>query len=260
MILANQAAIKLLFLTGLVLAQPAGREIMERVDALPSPRDMVSKLKMTLISSRGGKLRQRSRELITYERHYDSGKFKSKSLIRFFQPAEVKGTGFLTWDRRGNRSDDQWLYLPALKKVKRIRAKEKSKNFLGTDFTYEDLAGRSTDEDEYEYLGDDLYRGSACYKVKAIPKDGTTDYGNRIIWVDKKNWLLKRVEFFDRQGKRLKILEIPDHVRNGKYWTATTLIMENVSTGHKTLMKVLSVEYDQGLKDEIFTESFLKRP
>lgn len=248
------------FLSGLLAAQPSGREIMNRVDALPGPKDMVTKLKMTLISNRGGKVRQRSRELTTYERNYEDEKFVSKSLIRFSQPAEVRGTGFLNWDRRGNRNDDQWLYLPALKKVKRIQAREQSKNFLGTDFTYEDLAGRSLDADDYEYLGADLYRGTECYKVKAVPKDKNTAYSARIIWVDKENWLMKRVEFFDRRGNRLKILELPDHVKNGKYWTATTLIMENVRTGHKTLMQVLSVAYDQGLKDDLFTESFLKRP
>lgn len=233
---------------------------MEHIDARLKPKDVVTKLRMTLVSIKGGKERRRSREMKIFEKYYASGRFNSKSLIRFSLPAEVKGTGFLSWDRRGDEPDDQWLYLPALKKMKRIRAKDKTRKFLGTDFTYEDLSGRDIDEDEYRLLGEESLNGILCYRVEAIPKKKESQYGSRIIWVDKDRWLMKRVEYFNHKGKAMKVLSLPHHVKNGNYWTATKLIMENLKTHHKTIMEVLNVDYDLGLGDEVFTESFLKRP
>lgn len=261
--LIKRNTITLLFsfvLGGILQGQPTGRKIMENLDALLEPRDVVTQLKMTLVSVKGGKERRRSREMTIFEKRYENESFNSKSLIRFSQPAEVKGTGFLTWDRKGSDPDDQWLYLPALKKMKRIRAKEKTRNFLGTDFTYEDLSGRDLDADEYKLLGEDTMNGTDCYRVEAKPKEKNTRYSSRIIWVDKDRWLMKRVEFFDRKGRPLKVLNIPYHVKNGDYWTAIRLVMENLKTRHKTIMEVLKVDYDQGLGNEVFTESFLKRP
>lgn len=116
---------------------------MEKLDQIKKPIDIQTQLKMTLISMKGKKERRRSRELTSIEKKYEDGKFKSKSLLRFSKPKEVKGTGFLTWDKVGSNPDDQWLYLPALKKVKRIRTKEKGRSFMGTDFSYEDLSGET---------------------------------------------------------------------------------------------------------------------
>ncbi|MBT3479706.1 MAG: outer membrane lipoprotein-sorting protein [Candidatus Marinimicrobia bacterium] len=248
-----------LFISSLLMAQPSARFIMEKMDQLTKPIDVQTQLKMTLISSKGNKERRRSRELISIEKKYEDGKFKSKSLLRFSQPKEIMGTGFLTWDRLGSESDDQWLYLPALKKVKRIRTKEKGRSFMGTDFSYEDLSGRDLDADEYELMGEDIIHGADCYKVKANPIEKGSHYSSRIVWVDKKYSLMKRVEFFNKKGTMFKILDIPDHVKNGDYWTATKMIMKNLKNNHRTEMVVLKVDYDQDLKNNVFTESFLKR-
>ncbi len=232
---------------------------MEKLDQIKKPIDIQTQLKMTLISMKGKKERRRSRELTSIEKKYEDGKFKSKSLLRFSKPKEVKGTGFLTWDKVGSNPDDQWLYLPALKKVKRIRTKEKGRSFMGTDFSYEDLSGRNLDADEYELLGEESIHGSSCYKVEAKPKEKGGQYSSRIVWVEKHNSLMKRVVFFNKKGDRFKILDIPDHVKNGDYWTATKMIMKNLKNNHRTELDVLKVDYDQELKDNVFTESFLKR-
>ncbi len=204
-----------LVLREILQGQPTGRTIMENLDTLPEPRDVVTTIKMTLVSVKGGKERRRSREMTIFEKRYENESFHSKSLIRFSQPAEIKGTGFLTWDRKGSDPDDQWLYLPALKKMKPIHAQEKTRNFMGTDFTYADLSGRDLDADEYKLLGEDTMNGTTCYRVEAKPKEKNPQYSSRIIWVDKARWLMKRVEFFDRKGRPLKVLNIPHHVKNG---------------------------------------------
>ena len=177
----------------------------------------------------------------------------------FSQPKEVKGTAFLNWDRIGSEVDDQWLYLPALKKVRRIRATDKSRSFQGSDFSYEDLSGRELDSDNYELIGEDSFNGTQCYKINAIPLEKVTQYSSRIIWIDKKHFLMKKIEFFDKKNNLFKILDIPDHVKNGDYWTAIKMTMFNVKKSHSTELEILKVDYDQGLKDNIFSESYLKR-
>ena len=107
---------------------------MEKLDQIKKPIDIQTQLKMTLISMKGKKERRRSRELTSIEKKYEDGKFKSKSLLRFSKPKEVKGTGFLTWDKVGSNPDDQWLYLPALKKVKTHSHQREGPQFYGHGF------------------------------------------------------------------------------------------------------------------------------
>ena len=249
----------IMLLSGSISGQTTGRLIMKKVDQIKPPRDSQSQIKMTLISTRGGKKRTRSRVLTSIEKLYEDGRFHSKSLLLFSQPKEVKGTAFLNWDRIGGEVDDQWLYLPALKKVRRIRATDKSRSFQGSDFSYEDLSGRELDSDNYELIGEDSFNGTQCYKINAIPLEKDTQYSSRIIWIDKKNFLMKKIEFFDKKNNLFKILDIPDHVKNGDYWTAIKMTMFNVKKSHSTELEILKVDYDQGLKDNIFSESYLKR-
>ena len=255
----NRNILSYILLSGIVFSQPNGRSIMEKVDQIKSPYDIQTQIKMTLISNKGGKKRSRSRVLTSIEKKYENGIFKTKSLLLFSQPKEIKGTAFLNWDRVDGKGDDQWLYLPALKKVKRIRTSDKSRSFQGSDFSYEDLSGRELDSDEYKLLGEDLFAGSVCYKVRAIPLEKETQYSSRIIWIDKNNFLMKKIEFFNKKNNLFKVLDIPNHVKNGDYWTATKMTMQNLMKSHSTELKVIEVNYDQGLKDNIFTERYLKR-
>ena len=243
-----------------VSGQMTGREIMEKVDLQPEPEDMVSTTTMTLIKTVKGREKQRIREIKRYQKFYRKGEFSSKSLLRFLKPADVKGTGFLMWEyRQTGKDDDQWLYLPALEKVKRIVARQKSENFMGTDFTYEDLGGRNIDEDTYSLLGEEEIFNEDCYTLQVLPVEKTSSYLKRIVWVSKKQWLLRKVEYYDRKGKLLKIFLIPEVSKNGNYWTSSRLIMENVQKSHKTILNLSDVTYDSGIEDSFFTERFLKR-
>ena len=130
---------------------------------------------------------------------------------------------------------------------------------MGTDFSYEDLSGRDIDSDHFELLGKEMIYGAECYKIKANPKEKDAQYSERILWVNKELSLLKRVAFFNKKGKKIKTLDIPNHVKNGDYWTATKMIMKNIKTAHRTELQVLKIDYDSGLKDNVFTESYMKR-
>ena len=239
--------------------QMTAREIMIKVDTQPEPKSMVATTDMTLISVKRGKTKERLRRITRHQRNYNQGVFASKSLIRFQHPADVKGTGFLMWEYEKNTDDDQWLYLPALGKVKRIVAREKGENFMGSDFSYEDIGGRDLDDDHFSLLGEERIGTNNCYKIEAVPVDGETSYSKRISWIDKNKWMAIKIEFYDKKNRLQKIMTIDDLKKDGPYWTILKMRMENVQNQHKTIMIITDVKYDTGIKDNYFTERFLMR-
>ena len=239
--------------------QVTGLEIMKKLEAHPEPRDVVSKTVLTLTKIMKAKERHRSREIMRYEKYFSEGSFLSKSLIRFTKPADVKGTALLIWEyRKRGKDNDQWFYLPALKKTKRIISNQKNQSFMGSDFTYQDMEGRDIDDDTYTILGEEELFGETCFKVEAKPVEKGT-YSRRIIWVEKERSILRKVEFFDRKDILLKVMTIPEVRKDGDYWTILKMVMENVQKSHRTILEVSNVQYDIGIKDSFFTERFLKR-
>ena len=247
------------FMSTITFGQLTGREIMDKVDALTEPESAISNLEMTLISEKRGKIKERRREITRYQKNYDTGDFESKSLIRFLYPVDVKGTGFLMWEYVSEKDDDQWLFLPALGKVKRIAAREKSENFMGSDFSYEDIGERDINDDTYEFLAEEDIEGIPCYKIKAVPVAKDASYLYRNIWVDTTNWILKKVEYYDKRGDLLKILEFIKQELEGDYWSIYEMRMENVQKNHKTIMKMSNIQYDTRISNDYFTERFLTR-
>ncbi len=253
-----------LIITGLligtqVMGQMTAREIMMKVDNQPEPKTMIATTNMTLVSVKRGKVKERVREIVRYQRNYNSGTFDSKSLIRFNEPADVKGTGFLMWEYDADKDDDQWLFLPALGKVKRIAAREKGENFMGSDFSYEDMGGRDLDDDHFNLVRSELYNDEDCYVIEAVPIDNNTSYGRRIVWVSKGKWIVLKVEYYDKKNALLKVMTIDEVQKDGPYWSVQKMRMENVQNQHKTIMLISNIQYDTGLQDNYFTERFLMR-
>lgn len=249
----------LVLFVGALLAQPTGREVMEKLDDQAEPKDVVSTTNMTLTKMVRGKERSRVRAITRSQKFYDSGDFSSKTLIRFQKPADVKGTGLLMWEYRDSEKDsDQWLYLPALQKSKRIISNQKSQSFMGSDFSYEDMEGRDLDEDTYNLLGEEDVAGDACYKVEAVPVE-KGNYARRIVWVEKMRSVMRKVEFYDKKDRLLKVMTIPEIRKDGDYWTILRMEMENVQKPHRTMLEVSDVVYDSGIEDSFFSERYLKR-
>ena len=238
-----------------------GREIAERVDSRPSGNSTHALVQMQLIDAAGA-IGERVVEM--YGAKDADG--LTRSMIIFHHPASVAGTRFLTVENQG-RDDDQWIYLPALRRVRRIAASEGSGSFMGTDFTYDDLKSREIDNYEYRYLRDDtvpLQTGGqrlnrAVHVVEATPKPGTTSQYARIVeFVDPISWTPIRIELYDARGELVKVNTM-DRLENVQgYWTVINNTMQNARTGHRTVLNIQRFEYDKQLPAGLFTQNFLQ--
>ncbi len=231
-----------------LMAQPSGQKIMEDVYNLPKGEDMQGELTMTLINRQG---ERRVRNLKQYSKDFGD---VEKKIMFFLSPADVRGTSFMNWSYTDGRDDDQWIYLPALRRVRRISSDSKGDYFMGSDFTYDDLGDRHPDEDKHTLIREETIDGKACYVVESTPKETDYMYSKTITWVMKDNNLGIKREFYDDRGRLLKILSIKRFEKIDGYWTILETEMKNVQNNHTTHMKFTNVQYNQGIPDMKFTE------
>ncbi|MEA3474858.1 MAG: outer membrane lipoprotein-sorting protein [Candidatus Cloacimonadota bacterium] len=248
----------LLFLTAVLgwsqSKELTGRDIAIMLHNRPDGNDRKSVMQMTLINKRG---KTRERTLLSISKDY--GK-ESKSIIFFQSPADVKGTGFLQYEYEDTlKEDDRWLYLPALKKVRRISGSSKNDYFMGTDFTYDDMGDRSVDEDNHKLLCEEKIDSIKCWVLESIPKDKDYMYSKKIAWIRQDALIPVKVEFYDRQTNLLKVLKITDIRKQNGFWTAFKMEMNNIQEKHKTILEIKEMHYDIGLKDNLFRVSSLER-
>ncbi len=231
-----------------------GQQIIENVYYRETGDDATSDLTMTLINSRGS---ERVREIKQFSKDY--GK-EEKSIMFFLSPADVRNTSFMNWsyDDAG-RDDDQWIYLPALKKVKRISSDSKSDYFMGSDFTYDDLGDRHPSEDTHKLLREEKLNGEECYVVESVPKEKGYMYSKTVTWVIKDKWIGMKKEFYDQDGDHLKTLSVERYDKIDGYWVILHSEMHNVQKDHRTIMNLKNVEINIGIDDGMFTERMMKR-
>jgi outer membrane lipoprotein-sorting protein len=229
-------------------AQMNGQEIMEAVYNNPSGENIQGQLEMRLINKQGD---TRVRELQQFIK--DEGEVE-KTIMFFLSPADVRNTSFMNWSYNDGRDDDQWIYLPALKRVKRISSDSKSDNFMGSDFTYDDLGDRHPNEDAHKLLGEEVFNGYDCYIVESVPKDKDYMYSKTVTWVIKENFIGIKRDFYDEDGDLLKILQIKKFEKISGYWVILNTQMHNVQKDHRTEMIFSEVELDQPIPSNKFTE------
>lgn len=229
-------------------AEITGKQIMEDVYNNPTGDDMQGELTMTLTNKQG---ESRVRTLKQYIKYGDE---MDKKIMFFMAPADVRGTSFMNWSYADGRDDDQWIYLPALKRTKRISSDGKSDYFMGSDFTYDDLGDRHPNEDTHTLLREETLDGKACWVVESIPKEENYMYSKTVTWVMKDNYLGLRREFYDEDGDLLKILTIHKFDNIDGFWTILETEMKNVQKDHKTNMAFNNVQINQGISDNRFTE------
>jgi len=243
-------------LPGLVFSQTklTGLQVMEKVYNRPSPKEMEADLTMVLISSNGNK---RVREIHQYIK--DFGKVEKKIMF-FVKPADVRNTSFMNWSYDDpNKDDDQWIYLPALKKVKRISSDSKSDYFMGSDFTYDDLGDRKPTDDTHKILREEKLNGEDCYVIESHPKDEDYMYSKTITWVIKDKWIGLQKKFWDEDGEYLKILHIKKYNNIKGYWIIEDVEMDNQQSNHKTIMELGNIKINGGIRNNMFTERMMKR-
>jgi len=231
-----------------------GLQIIQKVYDRPEGNDMQSELTMTLTNSRG---EQRVREIKQFIK--DMGKVEKK--IMFFQsPADVRNTSFMNWSyTEAGKDDDQWIYLPALKKVKRISSDSKSDYFMGSDFTYDDLGDRQPTDDTHKLLREEKLNGEDCYVVESTPKDEEYMYSKTITWIIKDKWIGLKKEFYDEDEEHLKTLTVKKYDKIKNYWIIEESEMKNVQKNHTTTMSLKNIKVDTGIAANKFTERMMKR-
>lgn len=235
------------------VAPLTGQQIMTRVDDRPNGDDRKSVLTMTLINRSG---RKRIREVEYFSK--DFGKDK-KSVMVFKKPADVSGTAFLSWEYDDPaREDDKWLYMPAMKKVRRISGASKNEYFMGSDFTYDDMGDRNVEEDTHTLLGEEIVDGHDCWKIESIPVNPEEMYTRRLLWVCKAADMVIKAEYYDKDGL-LKIYKVLDFRRQDGFWTLLRSEMDHVARHHKTVMRMDAVRYDSGIGDHLFRVSTIQR-
>jgi outer membrane lipoprotein-sorting protein len=252
------AATLLLLMTGAAPAQaPSGTEgydIMKRVDERHTGDTARYRLTMTLRSGRGA---PRVREVDYYFKDYGD---TEKILMGFKSPRDVAGTGYLSFSYDDeSKDDDLWLYLPAMKRVRRITGSGKNDSFMGTDFTYEDMGSRSLGKDDFTLRGEEVLEGEACWIVEARPKDSRDPYGRRLVWVRKDTYVINAVDYYDRQDRLLKTLRVSGIEQIDGIWTARKMEMTTVQDQHSTVIDMSEIQFNMPLEDSLFTVAALER-
>jgi outer membrane lipoprotein-sorting protein len=241
------------FVNQLVAQELSGRDIVEKVYNLPTGDAQTSNLTMTLINKSG---KERIRKIKQFTK--DLGDVE-KSIMFFQSPADVKNTSFMSWTYDSDKSDDQWIYLPALKKTKRISSDSKSDYFMGSDFTYDDLGDRKLDDDTHELIGEETIDGVDYYLVESTPKDEEYMYSKTKTWIRKDNFIGLKKEFYDEDEELLKILRIKKFEEISGFLVITSSEMENVQKEHRTTMIIGGVEINTNISASKFTERMMAR-
>ncbi len=241
--------------------RPTGDEIAQNINA----RDegiAVARLLTMEMTDRHGKVRVR--ETRAFRKYFGDEKHTA---IFYLKPKNIKDTAFLTYDYADKaKDDDQWLYLPAMRKVRRISASDRGDYFLGTDLSYEDIKLEtrvSMTDYTRKTIGEDVVDGVHCYVVEetAIDHETAEELGHlrRESCVDDTIWIVRRSRFWDLQNKPLKTTHFRDISKVQDIWTAHTIEVENHKTGHQTVFSFSDVDYSEAVSDRVFTQNALKR-
>lgn len=236
-----------------ITAEEYGLQIAIEQDARDQGfNDSIADLDMVL-TNEAGDVATRTLTIKTLEVNGDG----DKTITLFNSPRDVKGTSLLTWSH-ALKGDDQWLYLPALKRVKRVSSKNKSGSFMGSEFSYEDLSSQEVEKYTYKYLRDENYNGMDSFVVEQYPTYAYSGYSRQIVWIDKEHYTTLKVEYYDKGNALLKTLYQSEHKQyKSKYWRAGKMKMVNHQNGKKTDLNWKDYEFGNNLNASLFTKNRL---
>jgi hypothetical protein len=240
---------------------PIAREIMEKVDARDDGDNRISDMYMTLIDKNS---HERVREITSYIKDFGEDTYR---ILSFQSPADVQGTGFLTYDYDDSaRDDDQWLYLPALRKTKRIASSDKSGSFMGSDFNYSDMTSRDLEDYDFTLLKEIALGEHQLWVIEAMPRGDDvideTGYKKAMLLVRQDNYVVVRGVYWTRKGNRQKYYDMPGLEQIDGIWSPTRITM-TTKTGkqvlHRTELAFDNIRYNQPLDESLFTVRQLER-
>ncbi len=212
-----------------------------------------STMEMFLINATGEKIERRMTSIIKEIPHDGD-----KSLLTFLWPKDVNGTKMLTWTHKES-DDDQWLYLPSLKKVKRISSRSKTGSFMGSEFTYEDLGSQEIEKYQYKYINDEKINSRETWKLDRIPKNNNSGYSKQTVWMDKEYLNPVKIDYFDRKNEILKTAIFSGFKKIKKWWKATEVTMNNHQTLKKSVLKWKDRKVELNFSDKEFNKRNLKK-
>jgi len=239
-----------------------GREVMDKQKQLQTTDTEQSHELMILINEDGSKEKRELRRYIKKNKEKDL----TDSLIIFVKPSDVSGTALLN-KQYSKDKENQWLYMPELKKLQRIAQGSKKNYFMGTDFTYEDLSSDKLDNYHYKILKEEPIKVAKtdktddCYVVEAIPTDTyrpKTSYGKKIFWITKKHFYTKKIEFYSKKGKLIKQEVSWDFINpTSTIYRPIKIKVNNIKENHKTLVKVVKIKINKPINPKVFTQRYL---
>lgn len=216
--------------------------------------DQIADMNM-ILKNKQGNTSTRIMKITTLEVKGDG----DKSLLTFDNPRDIKGTAFLS-HTHSLTPDDQWLYLPALKRVKRISSSNKSGPFVGSEYAYEDLASQEVEKYKYKWLRDEAIDGRDNFVIERYPQYKHSGYTRQIVWLDKEMYQPNKLEFYDRKNALLKTLRFLDYKQYlDQYWRPDAMEMTNHQTGKSTTLSWENYQFKTGLSDRDFDKNTLKR-
>lgn len=231
-----------------------GYEIAKRSHGRYIAHDETTELWLLLINNRG---EIRIRKLLRMRKSFSENK---KVILKFIYPEDIRDTGFLNEERPEEKYDTQFLYLPALKKVRRISAANKEQRWVGSDFFYEDIQEIKLNDWNYRRLDDDMFDNAPCYAVEWLPKQDTeTVYGKEIYWYRKDGYLPVKIDYYNKKGGLWKRLYAYDLRYNQNVWIAWKLVMEDFDAKHKSELYRRWVFFDTALPADYFTTRTIEK-
>ena len=217
--------------------------------------DMKARVAMKLINKAG---KERVREMTMLRKDLDRG--NQQYFIYFHRPADVREMTFMIWKYPG-RSDDRWLFVPAIKLVRRIAADDSRSSFVGSDFTYEDVSGRDLTADTHALIAAETLDGRTCYVVESAPKEEKgAEYRRKVSWIDKETFLPLKEEYYNRNDELYRTFAADEVEEIAGIPTVVRRTMKDVKKEHRTEVRFEAVEYNLGLSEELFSERSLRQP
>jgi len=251
-----------LFLMGMQVDAQNGmsaKEIMQKSRDVSKMAGMESVTQLRIVDAKG---RERIRKITMASR--DEGNVE-KRIIKFLEPADVKGTGLLVFDYE-HKNDEMWLYLPALRKTRKIVSSEKGRNFMGSEFSNADMAAPNLPDFMLKKLPDEKAGGVDCYKIEMTPLSNALmreyAFAKKIVWIGKKDFVMRKAVYYDRDGEIHKVLTAGDVAEldpvRQKYM-AREMSVVNKLNGRKSYIKMLQVQYNPHVNPEYFTLTYLQK-
>jgi uncharacterized protein len=251
----------MLLTTPVSSAAESPEEIMRKNFAATRVVDSDSQATFTLVNN-SGQERVRKTQAVT---KLIGGTTDNRRMVRFLSPPDVKGTVSLMIEHSGG-DDDLWIYLPALKKVRRLVASNKKDAFVGTDFSYGDVIGHRVEDWNHQFTKEEQVEGKDCYLIESTPRNeeisSSSGYSKRLTWVDRSNFVALKGEFYDLNGRLLKTARASQveevDAKNGK-WQPMRMVMKNVQTGHSTTIAIENFKANVGVEDAYFTTRYMEK-